>query len=97
MTLISKNCAPSFATPAAPASAERATAERLARIIVSDIVLYNAERFDAAVRQGEVVRAMAAELREGNELLTQRVGDTVDVAGLLENELLRVARARGMG
>jgi hypothetical protein len=82
--------------PAAPPSAEIATAERLARIIVSDIVLYNAERFERAVSQGEVVAAMAAELAEGRGLLSQRVGSTVDVAGLLESELLRVARARGM-
>ena len=77
-------------------SAERATAERLARIIVSDIVLYNAERFEAAVQRGEVVQAMANELTEGRELLAQRVGDAALVEGLLESELLRVPRARGM-
>ena len=85
------------APPPPPAdSGERASAERLARIIVSDIVLYNAERFEAGIRQGEVLSAMSAELSEGRGLLAQRVGPEVDVAGLLEVELLRVARARGM-
>jgi hypothetical protein len=59
-------------------------------------VLYNAERFERAVSQGEVVGALAAELAEGRDLLSQRVGASVDAAGLLERELLRVARARGM-
>jgi CheY-like chemotaxis protein len=86
------------ASPSAQSGAgvEQATAERLARIIVSDIVLYNAERFEAALASGEVIRAMASELSEGRGLLSQRVGATVDVAGLLETELVRVAQARGM-
>lgn len=90
---------PSVSAPApaeAPASPERATAERLARIIVSDIVLYNAERFEAAIQQGEVVQSMASELAEGRELLAQRIGDASLTEGLLEKEILRVARVRGM-
>ena len=74
----------------------RESAERLARIIVSDIVLYNGERFEAALGGGDVLEAMADELAEGRELLGQRVSDPALIEGLLEGELLRVARARGM-
>ncbi|MCP5057426.1 MAG: hypothetical protein GY937_11975 [bacterium] len=87
--------------PAAPTSAaapeERAQAERLARIIVSDIVLYNEEKFSAAVAAGDVAQAMTAELDEGRGLFERRVDEYVRSKNdFLLEELLRVARARGM-
>jgi predicted Zn finger-like uncharacterized protein len=95
---------PAPAEPApAPASAdpalgdEVAKAERLARIIVSDIVLYNQEKFDAALRTGNVVEALASELEEGHALFAQRVDPRVgDAQDFLSRELLRLARSRGM-
>jgi predicted Zn finger-like uncharacterized protein len=75
--------------------AEIEKAERLARIIVSDIALYNAEKFEAAVRSGDVLTAMAAELQEGRELLGQRVGPRVgEVSAYLDREMLRIAQSR---
>ena len=58
---------------------EVAKAERLARIVVSDIILYNPEKFEAAVRAGNVVEAMAGEIAEGRSLFVGRidVGETV--------------------
>ncbi|MCP5071207.1 MAG: hypothetical protein GY946_31990 [bacterium] len=85
------------ASPSPQLQEEQAQAERLARIIVSDIVLYNEEKFASAVQAGDVAEAMAADLAEGRGLFEQRIDEKVRGKGdhLLE-ELLRVARARGM-
>jgi predicted Zn finger-like uncharacterized protein len=84
--------------PADPAlAAEIEQADRLARIIVSDIVLYNAEKFEAGLRSGDVVSALEAELEEGRSLFAQRVDPRVGSPDqYLQRELLRVARSRGM-
>ena len=89
---------PVRAAPVDPAlAAETAQAERLARIIVSDVVLYNPERFEAGVRDGNVLETLEAELAEGRGLFAQRVDPRVgDPGDFLERELLRVARSRGM-
>jgi len=84
------------AAAAAPVSeAEIAKAERLARIVVSDIILYNQEKFDAAVSEGNVVMAMDAELAEGRTLFSQRIEARVrEQRDFLGEELLRVAGLR---
>jgi predicted Zn finger-like uncharacterized protein len=83
--------------PEAAADPAVAAAERLARIIVSDIVLYNAEKFEAGVRDGNVVEALESELGEGRTLFQQRVDARVrTMRDFLAEELLRVARSRGM-
>jgi CheY-like chemotaxis protein len=85
---------PPDAADAAP-GAEVAKAERLARIIVSDIVLYNQEKFDAAVRADNVLAAMDNELEEGRDLFAQRIDARVRGSrDFLEEEMLRVARMR---
>lgn len=77
------------------ADTETARAERLARIVVSDIVLYNAERFERAARDGDVLAVLAAELEEGRSLFRQRVSATLsDARDFVGEELLRVASAR---
>jgi len=87
--------APAVVDPAL--SAETEQAERLARIIVSDVVLYNPEKFEAGVRDGNVVAVLGSELEEGRSLFAQRVDPRVgNPADFLERELLRVARSRGM-
>ena len=76
--------------------ADVAAAQRLARIIVSDIVLYNAERVDAGLQSGDLAGSLAAELAEGRTLLAQRVPARVrDTRDFLLEELERVAAARG--
>jgi predicted Zn finger-like uncharacterized protein len=94
--------APSRA-PAPPPAAEVAPdpavadAERLARIIVSDIVLYNQEKFEAGIRDGNVVDLLGAELEEGRGHFAQRVDARVRGSrDFLADELVRVARIRGM-
>lgn len=75
--------------------AEREKAERLARIIVSDIVLYNAEKFDAAAASGNVVEALGGDLSEGRGLFEQRIDPRVrDERDYLIDELRRVAAER---
>ncbi len=78
-------------------SEELAQAERLARIIVSDIVLYNQDKFDAAVGAGNVLEAMQTEMDEARGLFTQRVDSAIrETKDFLADELVRVARMKGM-
>jgi hypothetical protein len=78
--------------PLAEAVAE---AERLARVIVSDVILYNPEMFDAAVTAGNVVEALASELVEGRAHFAQRADPRVrDTKDFLAEALLHAARER---
>jgi CheY-like chemotaxis protein len=75
---------------------ERAKAERLARIIVSDIILYNEDKFAEALRQDCVVEMMSPDLEEGRDLFRSRIDERVrEERDHLVEELLRVARQRG--
>jgi CheY-like chemotaxis protein len=75
--------------------AEIAKAERLARIVVSDIILYNQEKFEAAIQADNVLTAMDAELGEGRTLFAQRIDARVrEARDFLTEELLRVAGMR---
>jgi predicted Zn finger-like uncharacterized protein len=72
-------------------------AERLARIIVSDIVLYNPEKFEAGIRDGNVLEALEGEVDEGRSHFEQRVEPRVrESRDFLAEEIVRVARLRGM-
>ncbi len=76
---------------------ERAKAERLARIVISDIVLYNEERFAAAARAGNVFEAMSGDLAEGRQLFEERIDPRVRAErDYLKDELIRSAKQRGM-
>jgi len=93
---------PEPARPVAPASdpalaAEIGRAERLARIIVSDVVLYAEDKLDAAIRAGKVLEVFESEMQEGRGHFAQRIDARVrESRDFLSEELLRVARARGM-
>jgi CheY-like chemotaxis protein len=72
-----------------------AKAERLARIIVSDVVLYNEELFSQAVASGNVVPTMERELAEGRAMFQQRIDECVrEGRDFLADELNRVAAQR---
>ena len=72
-------------------------AERLARIIVSDVVLYNEEKFRAACAAGNVMEVLEADLADGRAHFASRVPEHVrSTRDFLGDELLRVARSRGM-
>jgi len=54
-------------------SADEVKARRLARIIISDIALYNPEKVARGVKEGSVHTILADELAEGKALYVQRV------------------------
>lgn len=75
---------------------ERSNAERLARIIVSDIALYQPDKFAEAIRQGNPVEAMDVEITEGRALFAQRIDEGVRAErDFIVDELLRVVKERG--
>jgi CheY-like chemotaxis protein len=87
--------------PAAEVSDEladaRGEAERLARIIVSDVILYQPDKFAEGLRTGKLVEALDAGIEEGRTLFRQRIDERVrDEKDYLIEELMRVARERGM-
>lgn len=89
--------AASISDPGDASMEERADAERLARIIVSDIALYQPEKFAEAIRRGDVVETMDNEIGEGRVLFARRVGERIRAErDFIVEELLRVARERGM-
>lgn len=84
-------------TPPAMVDPKVADAERLARIVVSDVILYNQEKFDTGVRDGNVLEAMASDLAEGRSLFDSRVEASVrGQRDFLAERLVEVARQRGM-
>ena len=48
-------------------------ARRLARLILSDIVIYNTEKVDRGIREGSFFDALSAEIAEGEEYYESRV------------------------
>jgi predicted Zn finger-like uncharacterized protein len=93
------------AAPPAPAAApaaedeglaaERANAERLARIIVSDIVLYQPEIFDQGLPPAQLASALEGAIAEGRSFFAQRIDASVrDEKDYLMEELMRQARER---
>lgn len=56
-----------------PHAEERERACRLARIIVSDIALYNPERFEQGIRSGQLANLVRDELEEGYKLFRKRI------------------------
>ena len=77
--------------------AERENAERLARIVVSDIVLYQGEKFDEAIRSGNLLEALDSEIEEGRNFFRQRIDEAIrSERDHLMDELMRVARELGV-
>ena len=71
-----------------------AAAERLARIAVSDVILYNEEKFAQAVAGGDVVNAMAVDVDEARAHFNQRIPEAVRAKrDFLIEELERRAEA----
>lgn len=80
--------------PSRPASAptELAAAERLARIAVSDIVLYNEARFRKAVEEGSIPDSFGAELDEARQMFAKRIPESIRrQRDFLTDELVRRA------
>ncbi len=94
--------APDPGASAAPLSAEdpeiiaeRERAERLARIAVSEMLLYQPEKFDAAIRGQNLEEALELEIQEARALIRQRVSEEVGAEkDFILEELERVAQQR---
>jgi predicted Zn finger-like uncharacterized protein len=64
--------------PSAPELSEaHKKAKRLARIIVSDIVLYNQSKVEEGVRNGTFHELLTDDIREGRALYTRRVAEEI--------------------
>lgn len=71
-------------------------AERLARIAVSEMVLYQPEKFDQAARDGNLTQVLDLEIQEARALIRQRVSEPVRAErDFILEELGRVAKERG--
>jgi len=82
---------------APPVDPEVEQAERLARIIISDVVLYNEDKFRAACAAGNVLEALESDLADGRAHFASRVPEHVrNARDFLADELLRVAKSRGL-
>jgi CheY-like chemotaxis protein len=77
-------------------TAERERAQRLARIAVSEMVLYQPEKFDQATLDGTLEQTLDLEIQEARALLRQRIGEEVRAeTDFIIDELNRVAQERG--
>ena len=71
---------PQAAPAAAPSRSSRGgksaedRAKRLARVLVSDILWYNRDRRDAALRDGTLVTSLGEEIKKSWELYKEKVG-----------------------
>jgi len=68
-------------------SEETKNAKRLARIIVSDIVIYNEKKVEKGLKNGTFYELLEDDIREGRVLFESRVSQTLFEAGLYENAL----------
>ncbi|HTO70621.1 MAG TPA: zinc-ribbon domain-containing protein [Myxococcota bacterium] len=64
-------------TPPVSSDPAIAAAERLARIAVSDVILYNQEKFAAAAARGTAAKELASELGEARQHFNSRVAPAV--------------------
>ena len=77
-------------------TAERERAQRLARIAVSEMLLYSPEKFEQAVENGTLEQVMDLEIQEARALLRQRISEQVRAeTDFVLDELHRVAAERG--
>jgi len=75
---------------------ERERALRLARIAVSEMLLYSPDKFEGAVRDGNLEQVLDLEIQEARALLRQRISEEVRAeTDFIIDELNRVAAERG--
>jgi len=94
-TPIEKPEVPATADEDPERTVERERAERLARIAVSEMLLYQPEKFDQAIRDGNVEAVLDLEIQEARALIRQRISDEVRAEkDFILVELARVAQER---
>lgn len=74
---------------------ERERALRLARIAVSEMLLYQPEKFEKATKDGNLEQMLNLEIQEARALLRQRIGEEIRAeTDFIMDELNRVAAER---
>ena len=74
---------------------ERERAQRLARIAVSEMLLYQPDKFEQAAREGNLEQVLDLEIQEARALLRQRIREDVrEETDFIMEELNRVAAER---
>ena len=68
---------PTPAVAAADEDPEHKNAKRLARIIASDIALYNQELMEEGIRKGNLLDLLKKDIEEGKELYVARIPEHV--------------------
>ena len=92
---VAKPAAAKAMRPVPSSDPDIAAAERLARIAVSDVILYNEPKFAAAITAGNVVKALAVELEEARQHFNSRVSPILrQNRDFLREELERRAALR---
>ena len=67
------------------------TAQRLARTIASDILLYNREKVEKGIVEDNLFDLLESEIKEGKELYSSRVSaDIIETYHFLERALVDV-------
>jgi len=65
--------------------------------VVSDIILYQADKFEEGIRTGNLLEALDSAIEEGRTFFRQRIPEAIrSEKDHLVEELMRVARERGM-
>ena len=67
------------------------TAQRLARTIASDILLYNREKVEKGIKEDRLFKLLEAEIKEGQELYKSRISkEIIDTYNFLDRALVDV-------
>ena len=86
----------SKAKPAAPPpdSPDHLRAQRLARIIVNDLALYNQEAIEKGLKDGNVMKLLEKDLKEAREFYVKRVSEEIrSTTNYLEDKLQALFKA----
>ena len=86
---------PARPAPTADVPPAQKKARRLARALVSDILVYNRETRDKALAEGTLVQALGHEIKKSAELYRERVGNEVEQPMALFAEALNDILADG--
>ena len=67
------------------------SAQRLARTIASDLLLYNREKVERGIQEDNLFKLLEAEIREGRELYKSRVSsETIDTYQFLDRAIVDI-------
>lgn len=71
--------------------------KRLARVIAADIILYNKEKLDASTNKADIGGIIKNDIEEGIKYFRQRLPQSADAAGYLDEAIREFLIGRGKG